>query len=1022
MPSKNKTRRFVLLSDLHAHAWSAFSKGEGADNSRLTRSLKILDESLAKARSLGVPWVFAGDIVHTAGYALNTVLGGLTEVLLRYPDVDKLAVWGNHDARGIGGKITLDQTVLATLSKVVQKFKVLDPSLGDNALVIEAGGLTFSGAGYQPRGDLLVYGNPADVGVYHQTVRGTKTPNGFVLEEGVEAAELLKRHRVVVVGHVHHWQYHPEGLGVAQMLLIPGSPEHHNFGDMGEHGWWVIDVPQAMMPDEPSAVFVPGGSPEFRTVEHPSAVKNDGNFYRVSGGVDGTPLPQGAIAIAPTPTTILSRDLLHGARGDQALSAWLKAEPPEALALGEDRFMAAGRTLLGPYEVSNLRPLKLTQVRIRNFCSYCDQVFDVKPGTWLVMGRGRDFPSNGAGKSTLFEAIFWTLFGRTTKGLTGDEVIRWGTDDCEVSIRLASETEEILVTRSRGDSSQLQVELNGVALEAKSVNELTEKLGQRLGITAELYQALGYFSQEKLLLFASATDGERKDMLTDLIGLGAYQEASQAAFGKLSDLQIAGAKIVALKEAAQARQQSETQRLADVSAKAVQWESGRAVREQQAHATLFDFEKAASVTREGLVTAARAQFGESLDFRQRRAQELYDEARVTPEEPTNTLAEFTTATAEHTRALASVKSTRTLIGENERQQLNLKARISSQVVVLAEGKCPSCGQEITPENQDRCLLPIRAELDALHLRHYELSCQQQVELDAAVKTKTVLDTVTAGVEAARRRERWMTQFRDAEKTLSEIELESVTVEANAQSHASKVLADRRQELARVVAAVQMERNPYTMEQEATRQRLQESEVEVMQHSEARIRTQEEIAIYDYWRRGFSKQGIQSLLVDEVAGLFNAARGTIFPALTQGVYDVQFSTLSQTKAGEWREKTEFQILEHGQLVPYAALSGGQRRRVDVGVMLTLVKAVSKWMQVPGMLGMLVLDEVFGFLDGSGAEGLMEALREMQEQIPTIFVVSHEPSLQALFPEVLVVEQDQDGVSRLLTEQVPELVGV
>jgi DNA repair exonuclease SbcCD ATPase subunit len=81
------------------------------------------------------------------------------------------------------------------------------------------------------------------------------------------------------------------------------------------------------------------------------------------------------------------------------------------------------------------------------------------------------------------------------------------------------------------------------------------------------------------------------------------------------------------------------------------------------------------------------------------------------------------------------------------------------------------------------------------------------------------------------------------------------------------------------------------------------------------------------------------------------------------------------------------------------------------MLTLVKAVSRWMRVPGVCGLLVLDEVFGFLDASGAEGLVEALREVQEVIPAIFVVTHDAQLQALFSQVLVVEQDAQGVSRL-----------
>lgn len=361
---------FVLLSDLHAHAWAAFAKGDGGNNSRLQHSLRILRASLERAREKDIPWVFAGDIVHTAGFTLNVVLAELTNVLLDFPDVVKLAVWGNHDARGVGGRILFQQTVLATLSRVVPQFIVLDPSMeGVVRPVPTRGGLTFSGAGYQPRGELLQYAMPSDVGIYHQTIGGTKGPNGFVLEEGVPAEELLKRHRVVVVGHVHHWQYHPAGKG-AQMLLIPGSPEHQNFGDEGVHGWWEITIPKGH--GAPEATMIPGGSPEFRTVESPREVKNDGHFYRVRSAKAGEALPAGAVAIAPSPTSIENRNLLQGARGDQVLSVWLKEQPPES-DIPLERYMDVGRSILGAAEVQNLRPLRLTALSLYNFCSYEEQ-------------------------------------------------------------------------------------------------------------------------------------------------------------------------------------------------------------------------------------------------------------------------------------------------------------------------------------------------------------------------------------------------------------------------------------------------------------------------------------------------------------------------------------------------------------------------------------------------------------------------------------------------------------------------
>lgn len=999
--------KFVLLSDLHAHPWAAFSKGIGAKNDRLQRALGILRRSLAQASAEGVTWVFAGDMFHTAGFTFNEVIEAVAEVFADFDEVVKLVVWGNHDARGVGGQITFGQTALATLSRTAKNFFVLDPSLG--GVYTDKGGLTFSGAGYQPRSDLLVYGEPADIGVYHQTVRGVKSPTGFRLEEGIPAEELLKRHRVSVVGHVHHWQYHDQKKA-GRIIHVPGSPEHHNFGDMGEHGWWIVAVPPK---GDATFTFMPGGSPEFRTVATPEDAKDDGNFYRVQNAPPGSILTADAIAIAPTPTAIQSRDALRGARGDQTLEVWLRTEPPAA-ELPTDRFLAIGRGLLGAQEVGTLRPLRLTKVELHNFCSYADAELHVSPGTKLVLGHGRDYPSNGAGKSTLFEAVYWALFGRMTKGLTGDEVIRRGTSECAVTASFATANDWLTVTRTRGKASRLVVETPDGILEGKSVVEVTEKLSQHLGLTPELYQALGYFSQERLLLFASATDGDRKDMLADLIGLSAFQEASAAAFKKCSELEGILHKTTALRDAAEQRAKSEQARLEANDARVAQWETERAARMQVVTDAVVDFYANESVVREKMMGEERKRLGQTMTDREfaMKANVKEAEAALRSKTPTNTPQELTAVQSEHAQALATIKTVRARIAETTQQRTNLQKRLESQEAALGAGLCPSCGQLVSDDCRANCLAPVLEDIAVVDKQLEDLTARNIPALNAAVILQGRINDVTRGVAALREREAAEHLLKQSKDALAYVAEERTRMEAAATDYVSSVLQQKLNEHKQAAARIHKEKNPFESERTATLERIEAAGAEYSELTKGRKETQEAIAIYDYWRRGFSKQGIQSLLVDEIANMFNEVRGAIFPALTQGVYDVQFSTLSQTKAGEDREKTEFQIFEHGEPVLYEGLSGGQRRRIDVGVMLTLVKAVSTWMQVPGVLGLLVLDEVFGFLDPSGAEGLMEALREMQTQIPSIFVVSHDTQLQALFPASIVVEQDEHGVSRIL----------
>ena len=61
-----------------------------------------------------------------------------------------------------------------------------------------------------------------------------------------------------------------------------------------------------------------------------------------------------------------------------------------------------------------------------------------------MQGDNQDDPStssNGAGKSSLMEALCWVLWGKTARGIAGDDVIRTGAKRAEVCVTLLDEAE-----------------------------------------------------------------------------------------------------------------------------------------------------------------------------------------------------------------------------------------------------------------------------------------------------------------------------------------------------------------------------------------------------------------------------------------------------------------------------------------------------------------------------------------------------------------------------------------------------
>lgn len=95
--------KYVVLSDLHAHAWSVFARptGSGA-NSRL---MLIIEEMHRASRELkaqgGNTMIIAGDIFHARGTidpeVLNPVRDAIDEILAM--EIDIFALPGNHDLK-----------------------------------------------------------------------------------------------------------------------------------------------------------------------------------------------------------------------------------------------------------------------------------------------------------------------------------------------------------------------------------------------------------------------------------------------------------------------------------------------------------------------------------------------------------------------------------------------------------------------------------------------------------------------------------------------------------------------------------------------------------------------------------------------------------------------------------------------------------------------------------------------------------------------------------------------------------
>jgi DNA repair exonuclease SbcCD ATPase subunit len=106
--------------------------------------------------------------------------------------------------------------------------------------------------------------------------------------------------------------------------------------------------------------------------------------------------------------------------------------------------------------------------------------------------------------------------------------------------------------------------------------------------------------------------------------------------------------------------------------------------------------------------------------------------------------------------------------------------------------------------------------------------------------------------------------------------------------------------------------------------------------------------------------------------------------------------------------EIQCFDGGEQVEFNGMSGGEKRRFDVAIVLSIQKLMEHSSGVS--FNLAVFDEVFDSLDASGVSSVLEALEEMYGQEKCIYVVTHMSELKSRFNQFIHAVK-RDGVSYL-----------
>jgi len=179
-------------------------------------------------------------------------------------------------------------------------------------------------------------------------------------------------------------------------------------------------------------------------------------------------------------------------------------------------------------------------LKIKNFLSYgeAELALPAAAGPVLLAGKvGSSENSNGAGKTALFDSVLWVLFGKTSRGVKADEVVRRGSEDgCTVTLQGTKDGKAFEVTRFRAteDGNGLNFTVEGADARGATIPETQANIESFLKTTFDLTLATSMFIPSASESFLGAGDAKQKALLESLLDLTKFEEGGLRVRGDIA--------------------------------------------------------------------------------------------------------------------------------------------------------------------------------------------------------------------------------------------------------------------------------------------------------------------------------------------------------------------------------------------------------------------------------------------------------------------------------------------------------
>ncbi|HDO7221828.1 TPA: AAA family ATPase [Klebsiella pneumoniae] len=629
--------------------------------------------------------------------------------------------------------------------------------------------------------------------------------------------------------------------------------------------------------------------------------------------------------------------------------------------------------------------MKFLTLEVENFMALANAKVELdQRGLVLIQGVNAgdsSAASNGAGKSTLMNSLMWCIYGETSHGVKGDDVLSTGHEkNCRVKVTIEDEGKRYAIIRHRKHKefkNRLIVRGEDGDM-TKGKDSLTQEFVERLiGASKEVFMASIYASQEAMPDLPSMSDKNLKTIVEEAAGVDrltkAYaiaRERANAAAARMETTKTKMDACLSLVESAQNELES-----AKTSSEA--WERDRNER--------------LDVARAGLVGAEVTLTEVEMELRS-----LPEQIRDT-ENAIGKEREKLASKEEHDAKLVKVRGAITdirasiRITENIQKEAMQRARafkVKAEEVNTKVGEpCPTCGKAYCVEDlstvKESFVEQARSEISRAQASATSVAKYQE-HLEKALKIESSLVASTPDVSAIISR---IEQLTKELGTLRHREKEVVAVEA--------LVARARSEVDRITKEI----NPFLAVIKRHEESLaaNKSNYGVLKTELKNI--QEQALLLDKARQVYSPAGVRSHILTSVTPFLNAQTAEYLNTLSDGNIVAEWSTMESTKKGEWRDKFNISVRKIGASKTFQTLSGGEKRKVRIACSLALQDLVAS--RASKNIELFIGDEIDDALDTAGLERLMGILEAKARERGTVMIISHK-EMKSWFRETITVE--------------------